>query len=79
MFLGRELGAERDFSEATAAMIDSEVSRLVEQAYQRAKQILSDNRHILDRIAQLLIERETIDAEELQEIIDSNEVRLAVA
>ena len=79
MFLGREIAAERDFSEETAAIIDAEVSRLVEQAYQRAKQILSDNRHILDRIAQLLIERETIDADELQEIIDSNEVHLAVA
>jgi len=79
IFLGRELATERDFSEATAAMIDSEVSRLVDQAYRRAKQIISDNRHILDRIAQLLIEQETVDAEELQEIIDSSEVHLAVA
>jgi cell division protease FtsH len=51
---------------------------LVQQAYQRAKQLLTDNRHILDLIAQALIERETIDAEELQGIINSNEVRLAI-
>lgn len=78
MFLGRELASERDFSEETAAMIDSEVGKLVEQAYQRAKQLLTDNRHILDLIAQSLIERETIDSEELQVIINTNEVRLAV-
>jgi cell division protease FtsH len=78
MFLGRELASERDFSEETAAMIDHEVSELVQQAYKRAKQLLTDNRHILDLIAQALIERETIDADELQNIINNNEVKLAI-
>ncbi|MFN3925896.1 MAG: ATP-dependent zinc metalloprotease FtsH [Pseudanabaenaceae cyanobacterium] len=78
MFLGREIAAERDFSEETAALIDQEVTRLVDQAYQRARQLLNDNRHILDLIANALIEKETIDAEELQQIIDTNEVHLAV-
>jgi cell division protease FtsH len=77
MFLGRELSSERDFSEETAAMIDEEVKGLVKTAYDRAKLILSQNRHILDRIASDLIERETVDSEELQEILNTNEVRLA--
>jgi len=77
MFLGRELGAERDFSEETAATIDEEVKKLVDRAYTVAKAILSQNRAILDRIAQALIDRETVDAEELQAMIDESEVNLA--
>ncbi|MCS6959598.1 MAG: ATP-dependent zinc metalloprotease FtsH [Pseudanabaenaceae cyanobacterium SKYGB_i_bin29] len=77
MFLGREIATERDFSEETAAIIDAEVNKLVAEAYQRAKTILQNNRHILDRIAQLLIEKETVDAEEMEEIISSSHVELA--
>ncbi len=77
MFLGRDIAAERDFSESTAAAIDEEVGQLVDRAYSRAKQLLVQNRAILDRIAELLIERETVDAEELQEIINSSDVQLA--
>ncbi|WP_019500986.1 ATP-dependent zinc metalloprotease FtsH [Pseudanabaena sp. PCC 6802] len=77
MFLGRDIMSERDFSEETAAVIDAEVSDLVSSAYNCAKLILTQNRHILDTIAQLLIERETVDAEELQEIINTSDVRMA--
>ncbi len=77
MFLGRDIATERDFSEETAAMIDSEVNKLVAEAYNRAKNLLVHNRSILDRIAQMLIERETVDAEELEEIIQSSKVELA--
>ncbi|HAN46632.1 MAG TPA: cell division protein FtsH [Cyanobacteria bacterium UBA8156] len=77
MFLGRELGAERDFSEETAATIDEEVKKLVDRAYTVAKTILIQNRPILDRITQALIDRETIDAEELQNLIDESDVNLA--
>lgn len=77
MFLGRELSSERDFSEETAAIIDEEVKKLVQTAYDRAKLVLTQNRQILDRIASDLIERETVDSEELQEILNSSEVRLA--
>lgn len=58
-------------------MIDSEVNKLVAEAYNRAKNLLVHNRSILDRIAQMLIERETVDAEELEEIIRSSKVELA--
>jgi cell division protease FtsH len=77
MFLGRDIATERDFSEETAAMIDAEVNKLVSQAYTRAKNLLLHNRPILDRIAQMLIEKETVDAEELEEIIRSSKVQLA--
>jgi cell division protease FtsH len=77
MFLGRDIMSERDFSEETAAVIDAEVSDLVSSAYNRAKLVLTQNRHILDKIAQLLIERETVDAEELQEIINTSDIRMA--
>jgi cell division protease FtsH len=77
MFLGRDIMSERDFSEETAAVIDAEVSDLVDAAYKRAKLVLTQNRHILDRIAELLIEHETVDSDELQEIINTSDVRLA--
>jgi cell division protease FtsH len=77
MFLGRELGSDRDFSEETAAAVDDEVRNLVEQAYRRAKEVLVGNRHILDRLADMLIEKETVDSEELQKLLDTNEVKMA--
>ena len=77
MFLGRDIAAERDFSEETAAMIDEEVRQLVDVAYRRAKEVLTSNRHVLDQLAQMLVEKETVDAEELQELLANNDVRTA--
>jgi cell division protease FtsH len=77
MFLGRDIAAERDFSEETAAAIDDEVRNLVDQAYRRAKQVLTENRSILDRLAGMLIERETVDAQELQELLNDSDVKMA--
>jgi cell division protease FtsH len=77
MFLGRDIVAERDFSEETAAVVDEEVRQLVDTAYQRAKSVLTNNRHILDRLAQMLVEKETVDADELQELLANNDVRTA--
>ncbi|PMB50962.1 cell division protein FtsH [Fischerella thermalis CCMEE 5201] len=77
MFLGRDIMSERDFSEETAAAIDEEVRQLVDSAYARAKQVLTDNRHILDQLAQMLVEKETVDAEELQELLANNDVKTA--
>jgi cell division protease FtsH len=77
MFLGRDIMAERDFSEETAAAIDDEVRNLVDQAYRRAKQVLTENRSVLDRLAEMLIEKETVDAEELQELLASSDVKMA--
>ena len=77
MFLGRDIMAERDFSEETAAAIDEEVHQLVEIAYRRAKEVLVNNRHILDKLAEMLVDKETVDAEELQELLANNDVRTA--
>ncbi|MTJ48437.1 ATP-dependent zinc metalloprotease FtsH3 [Dolichospermum sp. UHCC 0259] len=77
MFLGRDIMSERDFSEETAAAIDEEVRKLVDTAYSRAKEVLVDNRKVLDEIAQMLIEKETVDAEELQQILGNNDVKMA--
>jgi len=76
MFLGREISAERDFSEETASVVDEEVSQLVETAYSRAKRLLVQNRSILDNLANMLIERETVDAEELQTLIENSDVKM---
>jgi cell division protease FtsH len=77
VFLGRDIASDRDFSNQTAAAIDEEVSQLVEQAYQRAKAVLVNNRQVLDQLAQQLVEKETVDAEELQTLLSQNDVRLA--
>jgi cell division protease FtsH len=77
VFLGRDIASDRDFSNQTAAAIDEEVSQLVEQAYQRAKAVLVNNRQVLDQLAQQLVEKETVDAEELQTLLTQNDVRLA--
>ncbi|WP_071516482.1 ATP-dependent zinc metalloprotease FtsH3 [Geitlerinema sp. PCC 9228] len=77
MFLGRDIASERNYSEETASAVDDEVRNLVELAYRRARDVLVNNQHILDTIAQKLIDKETVDAEELQEILDSNEVKMA--
>ncbi len=77
MFLGRDIMSERDFSEETAASIDSEVRKLVDIAYDRAKHVLISNRHILDKLADMLVEKETVDAEELQELLANNDVQTA--
>ena len=77
MFLGRDIAAERDFSEDTAAAIDEEVSQLVDEAYRRATEVLVANRPVLDELAELLVEKETVDAEQLQELLLSRDVKVA--
>jgi cell division protease FtsH len=77
MFLGRDIAAERDFSEETAAAIDDEVGELVAEAYRRATAVLTANRPVLDEIAELLVEKETVDAEELQELLINRDVKVA--
>jgi len=77
VFLGREIASDRDFSDETASAIDEEVRLLVDQAYSRAKEVLTGNRHILDTLSEILVEKETVDAEELQELLTNNEVKMA--
>ncbi|MEG4224984.1 ATP-dependent zinc metalloprotease FtsH3 [Microcoleus sp. N9_B2] len=77
MFMGRDIMAERDFSEETAATIDDEVRLLVEQAYRRAKDVLVGNRHVLNALADMLVEKETVDSDELQNLLANSDVKMA--
>jgi cell division protease FtsH len=70
IFLGREIAQHRDFSEATAVDIDKEVKRIVSSAYDKARNILNTNRETLERIAQALLEREVLDANEVRMLIE---------
>ena len=69
IFLGREFAQRREISERTAQMVDDEVKRLIDEAYARAMQILTHNRELLDRIAVALLDRETIDREDLDRLV----------
>ncbi|MFN4180538.1 MAG: ATP-dependent zinc metalloprotease FtsH [Armatimonadota bacterium] len=77
VFLGRDIVEDRNYSEAVASEIDKEVRRIVEECYQRAKSLLQENRHVLDAIATRLLERETMDGEELDELLESMKVTAA--
>jgi len=77
VFMGRDIASDRDFSNETAAAIDEEVRNYVDQAYSRAKRVLMENRHILDKLADMLIEKETVEADELQDVLANNEVKMA--
>jgi cell division protease FtsH len=70
IFLGREIAQHRDYSEATAIQIDEEVRKMVSAGYNTAKQILSDNRETLTKIALALIEREVLDAVEIKMLVE---------
>jgi cell division protease FtsH len=74
IFLGRELSQHRDFSEETAREIDSEVRRLVNTGYEKAKNIILENRDAMVRIALALLEREVLDANELKLILEGKQL-----
>ena len=74
IFLGREIAQHRDYSEDTAIKIDQEVRKLVDEGYNRAKSLLSDSREVLTQIANALLEREVLDANEIKMIVDGKEL-----
>jgi cell division protease FtsH len=66
VFLGRELVQRREVSEETARLVDDEVKRFLDQAYQQAMDTLTRNRDLLERLSEALLERETLDREEIE-------------
>jgi cell division protease FtsH len=68
MFLGRDMGHGRDYSDEVAERVDGQVRALIEQAHNEAYQVINDNRDILDKLALLLLEKETLDHLELAEL-----------
>ncbi|MBZ5642824.1 MAG: ATP-dependent zinc metalloprotease FtsH [Acidobacteriia bacterium] len=71
IFLGREIAQHRDFSEDTAVHIDQEVHRIVTSAYNNAYSLLDNNKETLERIAQALLDREVLDANELKLLLEN--------
>jgi cell division protease FtsH len=69
VFLGRELVHHQTFSEETSRLIDGEVKRVITEAFQKSRRIIQENRTILDEIARALLERETVNGDELERLI----------
>lgn len=70
VFMGRDFGHNRDFSEEIAADIDKEVKKIVDERYNVAKELLSSNRDMLEFISKALLDRETLDEKEFDELMD---------
>jgi cell division protease FtsH len=70
VFLGREIAQHRDYSEATAKIIDEEINKLIKDAYKCAENVLNENIDILHKLAELLLEKETVLGKELDELIE---------
>src|SRR5690606_12696601 len=77
VFLGRDISEERDYSERTAEEIDAEVRRLIDQAHETCRRVLSEHRDKLDELAGLLIEQETVEGDELLRVLGAAEGRPA--
>ncbi len=69
IFLGREIAQHRDFSEETAIKIDQQVKKIITAQYERAKGIIEDNRDTMVRLAECLLERESLDGVEIRRIV----------
>jgi cell division protease FtsH len=69
IFLGREIAQHRDFSEDTAIKIDQQVKQIITAQYQRARNIIEENREVMIKLAECLLERETLDAVEIRRIV----------
>ncbi len=74
VFLGRELVQHKQYSEETARLIDAEVKRIIQQAYDRAYELLRENEQIMHNLAQALLERETLSGEELSKILQGEQL-----
>jgi cell division protease FtsH len=74
IFLGREIAQHRDFSEDTAIKIDQEVSRLVDSAYGTAREILQKDRDVLIKMAEMLLDRESLDANEIRLVVEGKDL-----
>ena len=78
VFLGREISRSENFSEDTARLIDAEIHKLVDEQYNRAKSIIIEKRAALDKIAEALLQYETIEGKHVLEILEFGEIRSPV-
>ncbi|MFI5143496.1 MAG: ATP-dependent metallopeptidase FtsH/Yme1/Tma family protein, partial [Thermoanaerobaculales bacterium] len=72
IFLGKEFARHQDYSESTAVEIDNEIKRLVETAYNRAREVLNSHRPVLDKIAAALLEREVLEGDEVYHMVSDH-------
>ena len=70
IFLGRDISEDRNYGEEVAGAIDKEVRRVVEECYQTAQHLLEENKGVLANLANLLMEKETLEGEELKKVLD---------
>jgi len=78
IFLGKEFNRHQDYSEATALKIDAEIKRIVTEQYERAQRTLVDNRDLLNRIAEALLEHEVLDAEQLKALVEGRPIEVRI-
>ena len=69
VFLGRDIAHHKDYSEHTAIEIDREVRRIIDDAYQKARQLLSDHSPLLQAVAERLLEKEVLDGSEVEAMV----------
>ena len=69
IFLGREIAERRDYSEKIAETIDKEVSKIIKQSYNKAKEVLEKNKKTLEKIAEILLKKETLEKEEFEKLL----------
>jgi cell division protease FtsH len=75
IFLGREIAQHRDYSEETAIKIDRQVRKLVEDGYNQAKEVISQRREAMVKIAEALLEREVLDGSEVLDLINGKTLK----
>ncbi len=73
VFIGRDIGHKKDFSESTSELIDREVKKIIDQCHEKAVKLLKENTDILNRLAQMLIEKERIGQEEFEALFEQND------
>ena len=70
VFLGKEMSQHKDYSEKTAESIDVEVKRIIDDNYKRAERVLDDRRDVLERLAETLLEHESLDGKQIDAVIE---------
>ncbi len=73
VFIGRDIAHTKSFSESTSVVIDEEVKKIIDACHEKATKMLKENRHILDQLAELLIEKERIGREEFESLFEQND------
>jgi cell division protease FtsH len=72
IFLGREISQHRDYSELTAQKIDEEVRNIITSSYDKTSKLITDNMEILNRMANALLDKETLDGKDIDKIMKGN-------